>query len=206
MAVPVDPLPAALPGAVDRAPDALRLGSARAAESRRRWCWWSTATCPGSRRKASPGPTRRSSTSAPIRSSRAIRCAASAPTSRSPALVGADAAGAVAQRAEAWRVSLKQIEDRRKTVIEIYRTQIRAKGRGGRRRRCRRAITGKWLSACMNKAARREHDPRQRVPDGARGDDDHASRAATSATPRPAASAGAWARRSAPSSPRPTRP
>jgi len=64
--------------------------------------------------------------------------------------------GAVAPTLQAlWRaaqkqaVSVKQIEDRRKAVSEISKT-IREKARGGVTP-MPASITGKWLSACMNK-------------------------------------------------------
>ena len=93
------------------------------------------------------------------------------------------------RRCEAlWRSAQKQapsprtIEERRKTVTKQSQPKSEER-RAAASSRCRRRITGKWLSACMNKLLDERHAPRQRVPDGARGDADHASPAATSATP-----------------------
>ena len=116
----------------------------------------------------------------------------------------ADARGAVARAQKQAPSRRRQIEERRKAVTESP-TDVRSKARGGVEP-MPATITGKWLSACINKLLDERHDPRQRVPDGAGGNDDRAAGALLRQRRPPAAWAGAWARRSARSSRRRTRP
>ena len=142
------PLPAAPPRALHRAPDALRLGSARAAQGSRRGA--------GGRVRRAVDPEGRQaqarSQGDPHRPRpalrRATRCAASAPTSRSPGAV-APTLQALWRAAQKQAVSVKQIEERRKTV-SLVSEDIRKKARGGVEP-MPATITGKWLSACINK-------------------------------------------------------
>ena len=134
------------------------------------WCWWSTATCRGSRRKASPRPEAKVVhigpdplfARYPLRGFRTDLALTGA--------VGADAAGAAGAEAQKQAVSLEA--DRGATQ---GRDASSAEIREESARRSRPDAGGHHRQVALGlhqQGARRRHAPGQRVPDRARGDDD----------------------------------
>ena len=118
--------------------------------------------------------------------------------------------GGVAPTLQAlWRSAQKQ-RSRRRTIEERARSvsehSQRSQEQRARRLRSRAVDHHRQVALGLHEpAARQRHAPRERVPDGARGNADPEP-GRYFGNPRRAASAGAWARRSARSSPRRTRP
>ena len=86
----------------------------------------------------------------------------------------ADAAGAVARGAEAGGLG-EADRGAPQESSPTYSKQVEKESAGGAEP-MPASITGKWLSACVNKLLDAQHHPRQRVPDGARGNGDQGAR------------------------------